>query len=922
MSIGRRERWLLILTVIGLGGALAEGCGGGDGTVIPVDDAGADQGLPDGTPVPPSLPPPPPPPDATVGVDAGADAAGRDASDATVSDAGSDGPVGDAGGDASDGAIADAADAGCTLTLTSMTPSRGWNGVDIAVTIGGTGFLACSGDGGADAGCPDRFKLVGSCNGDGGLDAGACADAGDSGVIEWPLTTLSVPSSTTALATVPAGGPVGGPYSLVDTQNACTAPLPNAYTILPATVTVSSVTPAYGWTGESTPITVTGAGFISTPQGYVRVPTMSPQFQKLRGTAFVSTTSLTSMVPQGLAPGGPYDIAILNPDGTGGSLANAFRVVNNPVPSIESITPGSLTTTALGTANNLTITGCNFRNPLTVATVSSTGTVTGQTAGALSCAGAQTCPGNTRVCTLQATIGAGLAEGPYVVRVTNSDENTAGEYAVLVVTDPAAKLDTGYALSPSRLNVARRSHGALAGRIDDASRYLYAIGGENAAGTPLASIEVAPLDRFGTLGTWFAQRYALNTARSGAAVARAGKYVYVAGGTATTNGTGGTSPSGVPLATIERAKILDQTDVPFLNDPTTLTTGNLASGSWYYKVAAVRSNADPSNPNGETLASDEAVVTLTTQGSAVLTWTAPTNSANIAFYRIYRTPAANGSSQQEVLLYETANANTTFTDDGSFTPGTQTPLARGSTGIFVTLTQQLVRARFNAGASVAADPNGQSYLYLVGGHGTCGTGGADAGPGPDGGSGQGAMDCYELATLTADGSTLGALTAGTNALVAPRARHGVATMNAQNGITPWTGNAAFVFASGGTGPTNPTQRTEYAVVTNGGQLGAWAATNSQYGQSRDGSQLQIANGFLYAFFGGSAATYTSSADFVAVSAQTATTVTLANAWSSAVSTIPANRGRMGVALESAYFYVIGGTSNDSDATDTVYYILY
>jgi hypothetical protein len=31
---------------------------------------------------------------------------------------------------------------------------------------------------------------------------------------------------------------------------------------------------------------------------------------------------------------------------------------------------------------------------------------------------------------------------------------------------------------------------------------------------------------------------------------------------------------------------------------------------------------------------------------------------------------------------------------------------------------------------------------------------------------------------------------------------------------------------------------------------------------------------------------------------------------------------MGVTLESAYFYVIGGTTNDADAVGTVYQVIY
>lgn len=856
-------------------------CGGDDGQPVDDADAGDTSSLDAAAPTPPPTPPPPPPP--------------------PPQDGGSDAATADASGDA---------EAGCSLTLTGVAPNQGYGGLDIPVTISGSGFATCDGADAGDAGCPDRFKLVASC-GDGGIDAGACADAGDGGTFELPLKDVRVTSSDIAMASVPAGGPVGGPYRLVDTQNLCTAELANAYTILPASISVTSITPSYGWKGDDTPVTITGTDFVSTPTAYIRVPGMTPEWRKLRNTGFVSATSLTSTVEKGLTAGGPYDVAVLNPDGTGGTLVGAFRVVDNPVPRIDALSPASITTSELGVADNVTITGCNFRAPLKVATVSSNGVVVEHAAGAPSCAGPATCPGGTNVCTLKTTI-SGLTTGPYVVRVTNQDENTAGEYSVLVVSDPSAKLSSGFTLSGKALNTPRRSLATVAGRIDDASRFLYAVGGEAANGAPIDTVEVAPLDRFGTLGDWFVQRNKLLAPRSGAAVVRQGKYVYVLGGTSSTGGTGGATPNGVPLATTERAKILDATDIPKPNAPTVLTTGNLAKGTWYYQIVALRSNADPDNPGGEGLPSEEIVVTLPVKGSAVLSWTAPSNAANIAKYRIYRTPAVNGTSQTEVLLGETPDGvTTTFTDNGSAVPGAQKPLVRGSTGVFVA-SKTLGAARFNAGATIAADPNGQRYVYLVGGHGKC-AGVATQGP----------MDCYELASISADGSTLGDFTAGTTKLGTGRGRHGVATMDASNGVTPWTGNASFVFVSGGAGLAQPLQRVEYAAVSVGGQLGTWSYGNSFYGVSRDGSQLQIANGYLYAFFGGGPGNYSGTADLANAISQTASTVTLAS-WSNASSQLPgmATLGRMGMALESAYFYVVGGTSDDTDAKDTVYFILY
>ena len=864
-------------------GALGAGCGGGDsGGVLPPSEAGGDTQSDVTIPPPPGsdaqpdgMLPPSPDTGADVGsVDSGADVVPGDG--------------GDGGGtlaDGSDGAADAPVDACGGVTITSVTPTQAWNGLTVDLTITGTGFIPCTGDAGA---CADQFQLGGS---------------------GWALTNVSVPSSTTATATVPAGGPVGT-YSLIDTQNGCTYSLANAYQILGATALISKIIPPYGWTGDDTPVTVIGSGFVSTPHATIHVPGMSPADQNLKSTAFVSTTSLTSIVPKGLTPGGPYDVTVINPNQTGGTLPAAFRVVSLPVPTISNVTPASLTTSQLGVTDNVTLTGCNFRAPLTVSTVDASGTVVAQTAGTLTCNGAATCPGGTNVCTLPATIGAGLAAGAYVVRLTDNDQQTSGDYSALVVTNPAAKLNTGYVTS-SPLNVGRRSLGVASGRINDASRFLYAIAGEDAAGNALQSVEVAPLDLFGTTGSWFVERNTLNSKRSGAAVARLGEYVYVLGGTPSTSGTGGTTPTGTPMASIERAKILDLTDLPAVSDPAS-AAGSLAAGTWYYRVAVVRDGTDPDNPNGEGLPSDEGVITLSVTGGVTLTWTAPANAAHIAKYRIYRSAVVNGASQSEVFLADTASAATlSYTDDGTVAVGTMTPLQRGSTGVFITQSGALVHARLDANAVIAPDPTGQLYVYVTGGFGAC-----VAATGP--------MSCYEYATISADGSTLGTFTPGATTFATARARHGAAVMDAANGIVPWSSNAAFVFLSGGVDDAGSSTSAEYAVVTAGGQLGAWTATNSGFAPQRDGGQLEIVNGYLYAFFGGNAAThtYTPSTSFSYATSQTTTTVTLFQSWSDAVAATPTGLGRMGVTLESAYFYVIGGTSNDTDALTSVYQIIY
>lgn len=907
----RRLHWTMLLLAATSSGPVAISACGGDDSGTTGGDGGAEVG-----------------PEVTADVAEEPEAA-VDANEAgDASDAGDAGDTSDAG-DAMDAADVFDAAACKALTVTAIKPAQGWNGIDVPVAITGSGFVPCGGDAGA---CTDEFALVVPCGADAGSDASAdaggdssadasAADAGDAGACTaaYALTKVVVTSPTSAQAIVPQGGPIGGPYDLRDTQGPCAATLPKAYTILDQTVTVSKIVPAYGWTGDDTPVTVTGTGFVSTPRGFIDVPSMSPADQKLRSTAFVSSTSLTSIAASGLTAGGPYDVKIVNPDYTGGILKNAFTVVKNPIPSIQSVSPSQISTAG----GPIVITGCNFRSPLTVKTIDSNNNIAQQTAGALSCnppadGGPPPCPGGTSLCTLKATIGT-IAVGAYVVRLTDNDEGTSGDYSALVVTDPSGKLGAsgGWTLSGNHLATKRRSLATVSGRINDASRFLYAIGGEGdtaSGANALSSIEVAPLDLYGTLGGWFTQRYTLTKARAGASAVQLGGYVYVFGGTSSSGGTGGIAPTGTALGGIERAKILDLTGVPAVADPAPGAAppdaGGLPAGSWYYKVAAVRGGGDPDNPNGEELPSDEVVATLGSASTVTLSWTAPKNAANIDHYAIYRSASANGTSQSEVLLDNVTG--TTYTDDGSKSPGSQAPLVRGSTGVFQVSTITLTTPRLDSSATIAPDPTGTLFVYITGGWGKC-----------TGQSVAGGMKCYEYAPITSDGKTLGVFTQdSTHTFDTARFRHGSAPIDAADGYSNWPSGKSFVIVAGGYPSTLPqATAAEYAAVNPGGQLGAFTALSTQYGTKRDGTQILVANSFAYVFLGGSNGNYAASTEMTGIADVTTSPITTTS-WSSASQSLATGEGRMGMTLESAYFYAIGGTTDDLDALDSVYTILY
>ncbi|MEI7891850.1 MAG: hypothetical protein WCI05_02095 [Myxococcales bacterium] len=136
----------------------------------------------------------------------------------------------------------------------------------------------------------------------------------------------------------------------------------------------------------------------------------------------------------------------------------------------------------------------------------------------------------------------------------------------------------------------------------------------------------------------------------------------------------------------------------------------------------------------------------------------------------------------------------------------------------------------NAAATLAKDPSGSRFLYVVGGKGSC-----TATSSPS------LMDCYEYAPIGNDART-GAFVAGASPLASPRQRFGLATLDNTTGPPGYSSSQAFVLASGGDGVTKP-QTIEYASVTAGGLLQWQPSPNgSGYSATRDGSRFGVAGG--------------------------------------------------------------------------------
>jgi hypothetical protein len=755
--------------------------------------------------------------------------------------------------------------------VAAVIPSRGWNMIDMPVTILGDGFV--------------------------GVTSIFLRGAGPMGA-DYPLRDIQVVDPTLINATIPAGAVAGGPYDLVvRTAGTCDAVLVRGYTVqsMPS-LTVSRVIPPFGWTGGSTVVTITGAMFQSTPRAFLVIPARMPRLVPLSRVVFVNSGTLTAVIPPSLPVGGPYDLVVINPDGGGGLLPMAFRVTAMPPPRIDALNPSQGTT---GSPTPITIAGSNFRAPATVTLTPVMG------AGMFSASGVTVANMGTQI---TATVPTNtMPVGAYIVRVTNTDEMTYDEFGTFVVTNPSEKLGTFAQVTP--LNVARRGPGGASGRVNAANRFVYAVGGDagGAGAAALDSVEFAQVDIFGRLSPWVLQRNRLATARTRMGIVRQGQYLYAVGGSSA-------GASSVPLSSVERARILDFTDAPVIADPTVRRVPmgpGLAAGSWLYVVAAIKDPMmDPGNPNGESLASDEVVATLVSNSTVTIRWMPVAGATS---YRVYRTPTVNGSSGGEVLLVDNLMA-TMFVDDGSRMPmmasADTTPLRVGNTGKWVTVSR-LTGTRDGAAVTLAPDPSGALFLYALGGNGTCGAMGAAA-----------PLSCYEFASVSADGASLGAWTAAMNLLTAPHYLAGGATATPSS-VPGLAAGTALIFLTGGfNAPGSGSRVTELSRVQMGGTLAAFATANRTYGGDRSAAQASVVNGTFFVIGGTGGGAVTSAGQDSTVLAQMDATGAFSGPFSNASGRMVAPRSLHGLANESAYFFVIGGTSMGTEALNTVEQVIH
>ncbi len=742
--------------------------------------------------------------------------------------------------------------------------------------------------------------------------------------INWPVTVQIAPHGTTTLTSlapipvpghpnrvqvvIPAAQAVGAYDLYVDDATSCPSVLPNAVTVTATTtVSIQSVTPGFGWSGSTTAVTVKrdaaaaapgNQPFVATPRAFFNPVggTTAPAIQA-RSVSFVDGDTLTAVVPAGQTPG-HYDLVLVNPDGTVGLLASAFTVEANPPPVVAAVTPSSI----VGQAGQVvTASGSNFDDVAGVTVAMQCRDALGNplaapaaTAGTVTCASASSC-------SVPVTIdGSVLHVGSVcVLRLTNVGDGSFFDYSSVGVTNSSLNLTSPLAGSP--LTTGRRALVASAGNATPASRFVYAVGGDGgaaAAGAPFADVERAPVDLFGNMGAWsVVPRTALSTPRAFAGSATAGRYLYVFGGT---DGAG-------TLASAERAMILDPAEVPTLDvgDIFAAPTG-LDPGYWIYRVSALFSAADLDNPGGESLPSDEVILRVPSftgkKIQVLLSWQAPRDSLGaplpgVAGYAVYRTPAVNGISGQEVLLATVPGGTTLqYTDDGAAVPGTQTPLPIGSVGRWAQLPALNVARKAPAGAA-AADPvtSGRFYVYALLGANAAGT----------------ALTSYELlpVTVQANGHQVvgTAWAPGASGVANGRSELGAWVVDSvTSGLVPPPDT--YVYLGGGAQSTD----VDAGRVAAGGDLGSFTAQR-KFGGTQAGYGVCAANGQLFTFGGAGAAPSSG-----ATSASIATPLPglAPGAWNSQGITLASPRYLAGSAVQSAFIFLAGGQTATGASSTT------
>ena len=670
---------------------------------------------------------------------------------------------------------------------------------------------------------------------------------------------------------------------IVENPDGEIAVLPGAFQVSTADCPfIISAYPPFGWTNTDTFITVSGMGFESTPEIILAQGTAAETV--LRNVAFINENSLAAVIPTGVPAGGPYSLTVINPSGGLGTTSGLFTVTQHAPPIIDGINPGSAMN---DTDVTITITGSNFLVPeAPIETVTLLGLLVDID-----------CPVISIISDTQMTaecntlnVEGSAPEGQYILQVVNA-EDAYGVFHSFVLTNPSGKLNPPWTVVSS-LVTARLDFGAAVAGDNVGNTYIYAAGGRT--GIPgftvggidiLDSVEVAQVDPFGNLSAFRSVPNSLQNPRAGLELVMVPgedkNYLYAVGGFNDT----------AHLDTLERTVILEPGEAPNITDISFESGGNLAAGTWYYRVAAVKGSGDSDNPGGETLASEEWTIRVDEGSEVVVSWVDP-DPANTNAYRVYRTDSANGTSFTEHRIAEVTAA--AFTDTG-LPAGTVSPLPAGSCGVWQTVSPGLSTPRSGHSALVGTDPDGDRYLYVLGGTANGTTG----------------LDTFEFIALTSGGLISGAaFEVGAERLMNPRFNHD--GVEASHVVAPIvSAGTSYIYLFGGESDGVEIGNLEMATILSGGETGAWdfppetgtPPFGSKGSDVPNGEQVILTNAWFY-IVGGSP-TIASPQNLVE-QAELSNLDGTVSQWTSAGAPLTIGRYLHESVISGAYFFTLGG----------------
>jgi hypothetical protein len=272
-------------------------------------------------------------------------------------------------------------------TVTAVSPtSRGQGATSQNLTVSGTGF-----------------------------ESGATATFSNTGITVNSTTYVSA-TSLTVNVTIAGNATVGSGTITVMNPDDGSATSGSIFTVNTAPSPVSVSPSSLNQGAISQTLTLTGTGFVSGA-----TTTFSGTGITVNSTTFVNSTTLTVNVTiAGGATVGSSTITVTNPDAGNSTSGSIFTV--NAAPTITGVSPASRDQGAV--SQNLTVTGTDFVNGASLATVFSGTLITVNS----------TTYVNSTTLTVNVSISSSAATGTRTFTVTNGDRSTATSGSIFTVS--------------------------------------------------------------------------------------------------------------------------------------------------------------------------------------------------------------------------------------------------------------------------------------------------------------------------------------------------------------------------------------------------------------------------------------------------------------------------------------------------------